>query len=276
MCRRWLVLVWGATHALQQQHIGREVKRQSLIICEAPTKTRGAEATKELKSKKSTCRRMMRASAVPTTRPFDPQARLKAMARAFDETVARVWPDQFLFDPADKEKLGASLRFYVRVVVVAFLIRWFVVEPRYIPSASMVPTLQIGDQLAVEKISTLVRTPRPSEVVLFRPPPAALGGKKPVPGQVFVKRVVAGPGDVVQVRDGSVFVNGQRRSEPFADSANYELGPMTVPLNSLFVLGDNRNRSFDSHVWGFLPTDHIIGHAILRYWPLDRFGQIEF
>lgn len=210
-------------------------------------------------------------------RPFDPKARMEAMAAAFDETVGNNWPDTWLQDPADRAKVGASFRFYLRVVVVSLLIRWFVVEPRYIPSASMVPTLQIGDQLAVEKVSTLVRTPKASEVILFRPPPAALAGqKRTVAGQVFVKRVVAGPGDRVYVHDGAVYVNGQRRYEPFADAPKYTLGPLTVPEDSLFVLGDNRNRSFDSHIWGFLPKDHVIGHAILRYWPLDRFGPIEF
>ena len=133
--------------------------------------------------------------------------------------------------------------------------------------------------------------------MLFRPPEAAVeimernertaarrrgqqprdprSARKP---EVFVKRVVAGPGDVVEVRDGAVFVNGLPLDDANFVGGNrpaYELGPLAVPPGQLFVLGDNRNRSFDSHVWGFVPRDNIVGHVILRYWPLERFGLIE-
>ena len=83
-------------------------------------------------------------------------------------------------------------------------------------------------------------------------------------------------GDVIEIKESAVYVNGARQNERFtSDTPRYDWGPSTVPPNALFVLGDNRNRSFDSHVWGFLPRDHVIGHAILRYWPLNRFGLIE-
>jgi len=248
-------------------------------------------------------------------RAFDPPARVRAITTAFDALVERWWPDELWPVPReDRAKLGPTVRFYARVVVVAFLIRWFVVEPRYIPSASMLPTFEIGDQLAIEKLSTLVRTPRPTEVVLFRPPREALdrleaarravslsrGGLSPVSTpssdatlattpaappkkelavpEVYIKRVVAGPGDTVRVEaeTGDVYVNGVRLDEPFVgDKARYDFGPATVPEGYLFVLGDNRNRSFDSHVWGFLPRENVVGHAILRYWPLGRFGLVE-
>lgn len=204
----------------------------------------------------------------------DPQERVAAMTAAFDETVGKNWPDQWLAAPEDRAKIGATFRFYLRVVVVSFLIRWFVVEPRYIPSASMVPTLRVGDQLAVEKLSTLVRTPRQSEVVLFRPPDGVAKKKN----QVYIKRVVGEPGDTVEIHDGLVFVNGRLLEEPYCstdDIPQYDFGPADVPPNFLFVLGDNRNHSFDSHLWGFLPVENVIGHAILRYWPLERFGLIE-
>jgi len=88
--------------------------------------------------------------------------------------------------------------------------------------------------------------------------------------------VIGVPGDVVEVRDSAVFVNGVRQKESFVNERpRYSWGPSTVPPDTLFVLGDNRNRSFDSHVWGFLPKENVIGHAILRYWPLARFGLIE-
>ncbi|KAJ8604110.1 hypothetical protein CTAYLR_001777 [Chrysophaeum taylorii] len=214
---------------------------------------------------------------IPEREAMDPRQRLEQMTSTFDNAVAEMWPDRWLRRESDRAKLGAALRFYVRLILVSFMIRWFVVEPRYIPSNSMVPTFQIGDQLAVEKVSTLVRVPKRNEVILFRPPPKALArlpSKKAT--QVYVKRVVGEAGDLVEIRDGIVFVNNRPQTSTVADAPKYTWGPHVVPPDCLFVLGDNRNRSFDSHVWGFLPVDHVIGHAILRYWPLDRFGLVEY
>ena len=89
-----------------------------------------------------------------------------------------------------------------------------------------------------------------------------------------MKRVVAGPGDVVGVRDRRL---RQRRCRgaAAATAPAYTLEPRRVPPGSLFVLGDNRNRSFDSHVWGALPRENVVGHVILRYWPPGRFGLVE-
>ena len=213
------------------------------------------------------------------------------MAEFFDEEVERRWP--FQISEENRGKLGATLRFYSRVVVLSFFIRWFVVEPRYIPSASMYPTFEIGDQLAVEKVSTIVRVPRASEVVLFRPPQSAVdemirrgfsaeetftfGTPQKGSRQVYIKRVVAGPGDLVSVTNGDLYVNEKKvdESKYLTERPRYEFLPTRVPAGNLFVLGDNRNRSFDSHVWGFLPLDNVIGHAIIRYWPLSRFGLVE-
>jgi len=88
--------------------------------------------------------------------------------------------------------------------------------------------------------------------------------------------VVGLPGDKVQVTDGVVFVNDQPLDEPYINQEpNYNFGPVTVPEGSLFVLGDNRNNSFDSHAWGFVPMKNIKGRAFFMYWPFDRIGLIE-
>ena len=237
-----------------------------------------------------------RQAKVSTAQP-DMRSRLERMTNNFDELVAWSIRGRADLDEAARKAFGASVRYYIRVITIGVLLRWFVVEPRYIPSQSMAPTFAPGDQIAIEKISTLYRRPERNEVVLFRPPEAAVeimernertaarrrgqqprdprSARKP---EVFVKRVVAGPGDVVEVRDGAVFVNGLRLDDANFVGGNrpaYELGPLAVPPGQLFVLGDNRNRSFDSHVWGFVPRDNIVGHVILRYWPLERFGLIE-
>ena len=113
-------------------------------------------------------------------------------------------------------------------------------------------------------------------MVVFNPPPLFwdLTARKP-DGEAVIKRVVAVAGDEVAVREGRLYVNGQVQDEPFTNEPpDYELNPMRVPEGCVFVLGDNRNHSFDSHYWGFLPTKNIIGHAVFTYWPPNRIGSV--
>lgn len=157
---------------------------------------------------------------------------------------------------------------------LALVIRMFVAEPRFIPSDSMVPTLEVGDRLVVEKVSLRFRQPQRGEVVIFEPPRQlqVLGYGN---GQVFIKRVIGQPGQDVAVQDGSVFVDGKALVEPYiAEPPAYDWGPYTVPENSLLVMGDNRNNSNDSHVWGFLPQQNLRGRALFRFWPLNRMGWV--
>ncbi|KAA8493681.1 Chloroplast processing peptidase [Porphyridium purpureum] len=174
---------------------------------------------------------------------------------------------QLLKDPKfdDLRTFGASF-------LVALMFRQFVAEPRYIPSLSMFPTFEVGDQLAVEKVSRLVRPLQRGDIVVFEPPTALTdnGYKK---SDAFIKRIVAVAGDFVQVHDGTLFINGQAQDESYINEhPRYEWGPTAVPEGQVMVLGDNRNNSFDSHLWGFLPIKNVIGRAVLTYWPLDRFG----
>ena len=170
-------------------------------------------------------------------------------------------------------------------VVLAILVRTFAVEPRYIPSLSMYPTFDIGDQLFVEKISSkwFGRQVQRGDVVVFSPPQSLLdiltkeyGDSSEIkPKEALIKRVVATEGDRAQVkRDGKLYVNGELQQESFTkeDRANYKLA-ITVPKDNVLVLGDNRNESLDGHIWGCLPTDNIIGRAICVYWPPWRVGR---
>jgi signal peptidase I len=155
-------------------------------------------------------------------------------------------------------------------VVLAFGIRTYVAEARYIPSGSMEPTLQINDRLIIEKISYDFEPPQRGDIVVFRPP-AELNQK-----EAFIKRVIGLPGDQVEVKDGLVYVNGEALEETYiADQPEYVFGPVEVPEEAYLVLGDNRNRSFDSHQWGFVPKDHILGRAVFRFWPPQRLGGLE-
>lgn len=176
--------------------------------------------------------------------------------------------------------LGASLRRQLLPVVgwvlVALLLRTLVVEPRWIPSGSMLPTLQLQDRVLVEKLRPRLQAQLPvGTVVVFQPPPA-LEAAGYDPKAALIKRVVAVPGDVVEVRDGLLWRNGQPAEPDWAAEAmDYRWGPLTVPAGDLLVLGDNRNASLDSHLWGPLPRERVVGTAIWRYWPLRDFGPID-
>lgn len=160
-------------------------------------------------------------------------------------------------------------------LILALLIRVFIAEPRFIPSDSMVPTLQVGDRLVVEKISYRFHPPQFGDIVVFDPPPQLqeLGFAK---DQAFIKRIIGQPGQTVSVVNGQVAIDGRSLTEPYiAAPPDYQLPPVQVPSDQYFVMGDNRPNSNDSHVWGFLPQDNIIGRAWLRFYPLNRLGLVE-
>eukprot|EP00741_Cyanophora_paradoxa_P016694 tig00020934_g16123.t1 len=140
-------------------------------------------------------------------------------------------------------------------------------------TTSMVPTLLPGDAVLVDKISYRFRDPRRGEIVAFRPPPRLADRMEPATlgsRDVLVKRLVGVPGDEVEVRGGTVYVNGAPEPNPKAEPAAYEMAPEIVPPGQYFVLGDNVNRSVDSHVWGPLPRSKLVGRACGRWWPLPR------
>ncbi len=156
--------------------------------------------------------------------------------------------------------------------VLAFGIRTFVAEARYIPSGSMLPTLQINDRLIVDKLGYHFKKPERGDVVVFSPTDTLA---KQNFHDAFIKRVIGLPGDKVEVKGGRVFINDQALRENYIDEdPQYQYGPVTVPQDSYLVLGDNRNNSYDSHYWGFVPRDRIIGRAIVRFWPMNRLGEI--
>lgn len=168
----------------------------------------------------------------------------------------------------------------VKTVGVAFVlsigIRSFVAEARYIPSSSMEPTLQINDRLIIEKMSYRFSEPERGDVVVFQATDALKAEKEEFADVAFIKRVIGLPGDTVIVRNGKVQVNGKILKEVYIKEApEYDYGPVTVPSDNYLVLGDNRNNSYDSHYWGFVPKDKIIGRAFVRFWPPQRLGSID-
>jgi signal peptidase I len=176
-----------------------------------------------------------------------------------------------------------DVKTYFISLFVALLLRFIIIEPRYIPSLSMYPTFDVGDQLAVEKVTKRLKPFYRNEVVVFNPPEAFRNIMETQYGadansgrakEALIKRIVAVAGDQVQVKQGRLFINGQQQDEPFtAEEARYQFGPVVVPPGSVLVLGDNRNHSLDGHIWGFLPEQNVIGRAVFVYWPPWRIGN---
>mgnify|MGYP003584988351 FL=1 len=150
-------------------------------------------------------------------------------------------------------------------VVLAFFIRYFIVELYMVEGPSMRPTLVNSERLVVNKFIYRFKQPERGDVLVFRYPRD--------PSRDFIKRVIAVAGDTIEIKDGRVFLNGQLQNEPYIlekTRSSYSLA--TVPEGTIFVMGDNRNNSEDSRFKdvGFVPLDMIKGKAVMVFWPLDQ------
>ncbi len=189
-------------------------------------------------------------------------------------------------------------------VGLALGVQAFVVKPYRIPSGSMEPTLAVGQRVLVNRIGTDFGGPHVGEIAVFHPPASAeqqecgpvahmvkFGGaacSQPVAQEAsvnFVKRIVAGPGDEIYIREGHVYRKAAGSSDFVAEHASYikpcdgspECNfpvPIKIPPGHWFMMGDNRGNSDDSRFWGPVPTSWIIGQAIITYWPPDRIGVL--
>lgn len=132
---------------------------------------------------------------------------------------------------------------------------------------SMVPTLQDGEYVLVNRLAFRNKLPDRGDIIVFVSPQ--------VSDLDLIKRVIGLPGDTIKISGGEVQVNGQVLNEPYIAAAPIYNGEWNVPEGNLFVLGDNRNDSSDSHAWGLLPIDNVIGKAILIYWPIPEWNLIR-
>jgi signal peptidase I len=155
-------------------------------------------------------------------------------------------------------------------VLLALVLKAGVADAREVPTPSMVPTVMPGDRIFVERAVVHFTGLSRGDIVVFTPPPQVMSEED------YLKRVIGLPGDTVEVKNGQVLVNGRVLVEPYiAEAPKYPYGPVIVPEGKVFVLGDNRNQSYDSHSWGLLDESAIHGRAWVRYWPLDRLGLLE-
>jgi signal peptidase I len=210
---------------------------------------------------------------------FDPweaewQQRAWGATPAAAARTRSVIPYQWLAEALEVVALALFMFIAVRGVAQNFIV----------DGGSMEPNFHNGELVIVNKIAFREITvpllpfvdqawrpfglPEPGDVVVFEFPQD--------PKRDFIKRVIAVPGQSVEVREGKVFVDGVIQDEPYlSEPPHYTYGPVTVPDGHLFVLGDNRNNSYDSHSWGMLPEKHLIGRAEFRYWPLEAAGRIS-
>ncbi|SMC17933.1 signal peptidase I Serine peptidase. MEROPS family S26A [Desulfacinum hydrothermale DSM 13146] len=199
----------------------------------------------------------------------------------------------FSFTRASRDKKKSTFREYTEAVVVAVLlalfIRAFVVQAFKIPSGSMKNTLLIGDHILVSKFSYGLKipvldkeiihlgSPQRGDIVVFKYPQD--------PSKDFIKRVIGLPGDTIVIRNKKVFVNGQPLKEPYARftdprilpgavSPRDNLGPLVVPPHSFFVMGDNRDESYDSRFWKFVDESDLKGKAFIIYWSWNKEGEL--
>ena len=161
-------------------------------------------------------------------------------------------------------------------IVLAFVIQATVAKPYQIPTESMVPAIRANDRIVANRLIYRLRDIRRGDVIVFEPTEDARArcGDVPGSGTPFVKRVIGLPGDRVEVRGGVTYVNGTPFRVERARAPDYAKTWPVVPRGELLVLGDNRPRSCDSHLWPdpFVPEGNVIGEAEIIYWPLDHIG----
>ena len=169
------------------------------------------------------------------------------------------------------KEVASWVLYFAIIIVAAILLNIFVVQRAYVEGASMEPTLSDSDNLIVDKISYRFREPHRFDIVVFP--------SEDIEGRHYVKRIIALPGETIQVVAGKVYIDGVLMEVDYGNALMQYAGiadhPLTLGDDEFFVLGDNRNNSRDSRQMGIQHRDDIIGRAFLRVWPLAHFGLLQ-
>ena len=171
-----------------------------------------------------------------------------------------------------KSLLELPVILLISFVLVFGFVRPVVASPFYVGSESMVPTLKVWDRVLINKLAYDLEEPERGDIVLFESPD---GGEEPL-----IKRLIAREGDELELKNGELFVNGEKAEEPYLRRKSCArgmpktcaFGPKTVPKDHVFMMGDNRTNSLDSRFFGPVPEENLIGEALFRFWPPDRVG----
>jgi signal peptidase I len=192
--------------------------------------------------------------------------------------------------PRRKSFLAELPGLLLTALVIAVVIKTFLVQPFWIPSESMLPTIEVNDRVMVNKLAYRFGEPQRGDIVVFRDPreeeleesiPEAVirsvleaVGIRTRGRDDLIKRVIGLPGETVEVKDNHVVVDGEALDEPYLEDDVFmtDEPSVTVGEDEVFVMGDNRNASFDSRRFGPVPLDDLVGEAFVTIWPLAHFG----
>jgi len=170
--------------------------------------------------------------------------------------------------PLNLKELKEWIILLASAVIIALLLRSFVIEPRHVPTPSMVPTIQVGDRLYIEKVTTRFGTLKRGMIITFQ------AEEQTGQPEHLVKRLIGMGGDTVEIRDRQLYVNDQAVDEPYlAEPMNSDFPKTVVPEGKYFVMGDNRNFSLDSRSWGFVEAADVKGQALFYLLSFQRDGQ---
>jgi len=167
-------------------------------------------------------------------------------------------------EESKKPVIPEILESIIIAVILATIIRLFLLAPFFIPSQSMEPSLLVGDRMIVSKIAYRLGEPQRGDIIVFKYPRD--------PSKDYVKRLIGFEGEEVILKNNHLYINGKETPEKYLPEGLtfYDFGPVIVPNGCYLMLGDNRSNSEDSRVWGPLPKENVIGKAVLIYWPFNR------
>ena len=163
-----------------------------------------------------------------------------------------------------KPFIWEALEVIVIAVVMAIVLKAFIVEMYWVPSESMVPTIMVKDHVVVTKFNYWLREPERGEIVVFESPVEK--------NKNLIKRLIGVPGDTIEFKDNVLYINGEQVQEDYLSDEVFtaDYGPIIVPEEMYFMCGDNRQRSYDSRSWGFVSKEQIIGKGVAIYWPIKH------
>ena len=178
----------------------------------------------------------------------------------------------------DEKKKPNYFKEYLLPIIIALAIvvvlRMFVIGMYYVPSGSMIPTLQINDKVIATKFSYQLHEPERGDVVVFKYPVNEEQGLDTV---IYVKRLIGLPGETLEIKNNTVYINGTPLEEDYVNSNTNmpDFGPVTIPEGEYFMMGDNRNDSSDSRIWDTVKEEYLVAKAQFIYWPFDHMGRLN-